>query len=130
MAEPALDRPGVVPLVGEGVAAGVPQHVRVGLELKAGASGRSLDHPGEAGRGERRAALADEDEGRRRGLAMQPAQSAELVALDRVGAWGAVLDPSDVEHGAVEIDLVPAQVADLGGPQAVPVGQQIMVASR
>jgi hypothetical protein len=31
MAEPALDRPGVVPLVGEGVTAGVPQHVRVRL---------------------------------------------------------------------------------------------------
>ena len=35
MAEPSLDRPGVVTLVGKGVAAGVAQHVRVGLELEA-----------------------------------------------------------------------------------------------
>ena len=39
-------------------------------------------------------------------------------------ARGAVLDPADVEDGAVEVDLVPAKVADLGSPQAVPVGQQ------
>jgi hypothetical protein len=51
MAEPSLNSPGVVPLVGEGVAAGVPQHVRVGLELQASASGG-------------RPALADEDKGR------------------------------------------------------------------
>jgi hypothetical protein len=39
-----------------------------------------------------------------------------------MGAWSAVLDPPDVEHGAVEVDLVPAQIAGLGGPQAVPEG--------
>jgi hypothetical protein len=38
MPEPSLDRPGVVPLVGECVAAGMPQHVWVGLELQPGAS--------------------------------------------------------------------------------------------
>jgi hypothetical protein len=50
-----------VPLVGERVAAGVAQHVRVGLELQASGRRGALDHPGEAGRGERRSALADED---------------------------------------------------------------------
>ena len=34
MAEPSLDRPRVVALVGQGVAAGVPQHVGVRLELQ------------------------------------------------------------------------------------------------
>jgi hypothetical protein len=53
MAEPALYRPGVVPLVGERVAAGVPQHVRVGLELQPGDGRRPLGHAREAGRGER-----------------------------------------------------------------------------
>ena len=53
MAEPSLDRPGVVALVGKGVAAGVAQHVRMGLEIEAGAGGGALDHPGEASRGER-----------------------------------------------------------------------------
>jgi hypothetical protein len=39
-------------------------------------------------------------------------------------------DPADVHHGAVEVDLVPAQIADLGCPQAVPVVRRTMVASR
>jgi hypothetical protein len=73
MAEPPLNSPGVVPLVGEGVPVGVAQHVRVCLELQAGASGSALDHAGEAGRRERRTALADEHEGRRRALAMERA---------------------------------------------------------
>jgi hypothetical protein len=43
VAEPVLDRAGVVPFVGEGEAAGVPQHVRVRLELQAGkAAARSI----------------------------------------------------------------------------------------
>jgi hypothetical protein len=37
-----------VPLVGEVVAAGVAQHVRVGLELQAGADGDALDHTSDA----------------------------------------------------------------------------------
>jgi hypothetical protein len=41
MAEPALDSPGVVPFVGEGVAAGVPQHVRVGLSSRPCSNGLS-----------------------------------------------------------------------------------------
>jgi hypothetical protein len=35
--------PGVVPLVGERVAAGMPQYVRVRLDLKAGAGRGALD---------------------------------------------------------------------------------------
>jgi DNA invertase Pin-like site-specific DNA recombinase len=53
----------VVALVGEGVTAGMPQHVGMGLELQVGAGRCTLDHSGEPGRGERGAALADEHEG-------------------------------------------------------------------
>jgi hypothetical protein len=56
--EPSLDSPGVMPLVGEGVAAGVTEHVRVRLELETGPDRDPLDHAGKAGRCERRAALA------------------------------------------------------------------------
>jgi len=38
-----------VALIGEGVAAGVAEHVRMCLELEAGAGGGALDHPGKAG---------------------------------------------------------------------------------
>jgi hypothetical protein len=44
MPEPPLDGPGVVAFIGEGVAAGVPKHVGMGLELHAGCIGRPLDH--------------------------------------------------------------------------------------
>jgi hypothetical protein len=55
---------------------------------------------------------------------LEPAQGPEFIALDRVRARRAVLDPADVEHGAVEVDLVPSEVADLGRPQAVPVSEE------
>ena len=34
------------------------------------------------------------------------------------------LDPADVQGGRVELDLIPAQVHQLGRPQAMPVGHQ------
>jgi hypothetical protein len=58
MTEPPLDRPGVVPLVGERVAAGMAKHMRMGLQLEAGADGRALNHPGKASGRERSAASA------------------------------------------------------------------------
>jgi hypothetical protein len=42
MAEPCLDCPGVVALIGVGVATGVTEHVRMRLELEAGAGGSTL----------------------------------------------------------------------------------------
>jgi hypothetical protein len=74
MAEPPLDRPGVVALIGERIAAGVTEHVRMRLQLEARGHGRPLDHPGKAGGRERRAVLADEDEGRRHALALETSQ--------------------------------------------------------
>src|SRR3979490_1307327 len=64
VAEPSLDCPGVVALVGECVAAGMAQHVRMRLQFEARGQGGPLDHPGKAGGRERGAPLADEDEGR------------------------------------------------------------------
>jgi hypothetical protein len=58
MTEPALNGPSVVALVGQGIAAGVAEHVRMCLELEAGAGGGALDHPGKAGGRESGAALA------------------------------------------------------------------------
>jgi hypothetical protein len=43
MTEPGLDRPGVVHLVGEGVTAGVAQHMWVRLQFGAGGRGGALD---------------------------------------------------------------------------------------
>jgi hypothetical protein len=80
MAEPSLNCPRVVALVGKGVAAGVAEHVRVCLQVEAGSGSRPLDHPGKAGRRERGSPLADEDKGRGLTLPLEPAQDSELVA--------------------------------------------------
>ena len=41
-----------------------------------------------------------------------------------MGAWGALLDPADVQRGGPEVHLIPPQVHQFGGPQAVPVGHK------
>jgi hypothetical protein len=102
----------------------VAKHVRMRLELKACAGGGTLDHSGKAGGREWGSALTDEDEGRRRTLAVEPTQCPKLVADQRVRARSPVLDPPHVKHSPVEVDLVPAQVADLGRPQPVTKGEQ------
>jgi hypothetical protein len=68
VAQIRLQRAGIVALVGQGEAAGVPEHVRMRLEFEFGGMTGALDHAGETGRGERGAALASEDEGRLRFL--------------------------------------------------------------
>ena len=68
MTESPLDRPGVVTLVGERAAAGVPEHVRMGLQFEASADRGRLDHPGKARGREWPGALTDEDDGWRHEL--------------------------------------------------------------
>ena len=41
-----------------------------------------------------------------------------------MSAWGALLKPTDVQRGRPEVHLIPAQVYQLGNPQAVSVGQE------
>jgi hypothetical protein len=48
VAEIGLQRPRVVALVGKRVAAGMPEHMRMGLEGESGRPARTFDHPGEA----------------------------------------------------------------------------------
>ena len=57
MTESALNCPGIVTFIGEGIAAGVPEHVRMRLQFQASANSRALDHPGKARGRERRAAI-------------------------------------------------------------------------
>src|SRR6266446_6859987 len=68
--------------------------------------------------------IADKDEGRRWAFTLQAAQRSQLVALEGMRAGGAVLDPAHVEHCPIEVDLVPAQVADFGRPEPVAEGDQ------
>jgi hypothetical protein len=111
VAEVGLQGAGVVPVIRQLIAAGVAQHVRMRLEAQLGLDASALDHAGEPGRTERRAALGREHEGRLGLLlAPEPPQSAQFVAKDRMGAGSALFDPADVQGSRPELDLVPAQV--------------------
>ena len=57
-------------------------------------------------------------------LTLQTAKRAHLRPAQRVHAGGAALAPTDVQDRAIEIDLIPAQVHDLGRAQPVPEGDQ------
>ena len=77
MAKVGLQGARVVPLVGQGVATGVPEHVRMRLEPELGLGPRSLDHAGEPSGRERCAPLRGEHEGRLGLLvALEPPQGA------------------------------------------------------
>ena len=77
MAEIGLQGARIVPLVGQRVAAGVPEHVGVGLEAKLGLSARPLDHAGEASGAEGRSSLQVNTNGRLGLLlALEPPQGA------------------------------------------------------
>jgi hypothetical protein len=74
---------------------------------------------------ERAAALGGEDEGAVGGLPAQLAQSADFVAEERMRRWLTVLRPADVQRGrAAEFDLRPFEVRDLGGAQAMAIGDE------
>jgi hypothetical protein len=59
--EVGLQRPRVVPFVGQRITAGVPEHVGVRLETQLSLGARTLNHPGEASSGERRAPVCTEN---------------------------------------------------------------------
>ena len=125
MAEISLQRSCVVASVGERVATGVPEHVRVCLDRQLGSDARSFNHAGEAGRREWSAALRGEHEGRLRLLfALEPAEGPQLVPEDRMCAGSALLDPADVQGGGPEVHLLPPQVGQFGNPKAMPVGHK------
>ena len=122
VAEVGLQGAGVVPLVGQGITAGVPKHVRVRLEGQLGLPARPFDHAGEASGAERCPAFRGEHEGRLGFLlALKPPQRPQFVSEDRMGARGALLDPADVQGGGGELHLIPAQVHQLGDTEAMPV---------
>ena len=83
------------------------------------------DDAREAGGRERAAALGRENERRLGGLlAPQAAQGPQLVAQDGVRGRGALLGAANVQVGGREVHLVPAQIGQLRGAEAVTVGDQ------
>src|SRR3954466_4323459 len=117
-----LHSPRVLAVVDQLVAARMPQHVRVYREGKRCSLPCAGEHLTKAGRRHRRASLSDEYIPRLNGLAPEVAQSAQFPAPHWVDAGHAILDPPDVQEPVLEVDLVPAERAQLGDAQAVAVG--------
>jgi hypothetical protein len=55
---------------------------------------------------------------------VQAAEGAQLTSCQWVSSRRAVFCPGDREHRSREVDLGPLQVADFGGSQSMPEGQQ------
>jgi hypothetical protein len=88
----------------------VPQHVGMSFEPELGFNSRTLHQASEASGRKRRSAFGGEDEGRPGSLlALQPPQDAQLVPEDGVRAGSALLDPTDVQGGRFEVDLIPGR---------------------
>jgi hypothetical protein len=119
-----LDGTGVVAVIGELVAAGMPQHVRVDAKGQLGGNAGALDHLQEPFLAERRPPLAYEHVAVLRLLAQQLAQRPQLLTADRVDALDAVLDPVDVKLSALEVMLLPPELAHVCRSQSVPIRHQ------
>jgi hypothetical protein len=85
VSEIPLDRPSVVPVIGELVAAGMTQHVAMDQEREGGSHARPRDHPLIACHAQRRAALAYENVDRFRvSLPLQSPYRSHFLAADWV----------------------------------------------
>jgi hypothetical protein len=115
--KPVLYSSRVVPRIGQGVAAGMTEHVDVDREAEIGLLAYSLHLAIEGVGSERRPPFATEHERTRRVLLTpQLPQRPELVPFNRVRSRLAILDPTDVERSRIEIDLRLFQVASLCSP--------------
>ncbi len=124
MPKPRLEGPRIVAGVRQCEAAAVAQHVRMDRKRHPGALAEAYDQCVEALGRHGAAALGNEDVRSGRLLPLQTAQSTDLVTLDRMHAWCAPLTPADVQAPGIELDLVPLQIADFGGPKTMSVSQQ------
>jgi hypothetical protein len=57
-------------------------------------------------------------------LALKTPQRPQLIAYNWMGAWGALLDPADVQRGGSDVHLIPSQVHQLGNAHAVSIGHE------
>ena len=128
MAEVVLDQPGVRALVGQGVAAGVAQHVRIGGQGQPGPFAVLADRQPRGLAAQRPASLADEKGVRRRvhrlPLRQPRLDGAHFFRAQRVGRGQPFLQAADVQHPILHVHLGQLQAARLRHPQAVAERQQ------
>src|SRR5262249_19806885 len=119
-----LQGPGVVAIICELEPTGVAKHVWVDGEWHLGGLPEALDEPVETDGTDWPPSLGNEYVGVSRVIAAKLAQRPHLVTANRVHAGNPILDTVNVQAALGELDLLPLQVADLRGPQAVAIGDQ------
>lgn len=124
MPEVMLNGPGVLPVVGELVASGVPEHVRVYWEFQSRFHASPGNHLTNRARRQWPPALARKNVGRVRVIPLELPQCPKFRPVQRMGAGVAVLQPLHMEQCLVEIKLVPPEGDQFTDPQGVAVGDQ------
>src|SRR6516164_6319698 len=124
VAEIGLDGASVVAVVGELEPAGMPQHVGMHEEREFRSHARPGNHALISGYGQRRAALRDKDVWGRCGFAQELAQRAAFPRRYRMHAGIPALGPAYMQAPRGEVDVVPAQRHQLGGPKTMAVSDQ------
>ena len=116
MAEIVLDGPGILAIVGQLVAARMPQHVAVHEERKADRLTCPCDHALIASHAQRHQALGNEHVGAGWSFTLEPAQRPQLAPSNRMHTCSPALGAPHVKLAGGEIDIVPAQGNHLRGP--------------
>jgi len=122
--EPCLEGPRIVAGVRQGEIAGMPEHVCgwIGNGIPARSPRRAISVWKLLGViGPPRSEVNTCGLG---GCSLQTAQGTDLVTLNWMEAWCASFTPADVQAPGIELDLVPLQIADFGGPKTVSIGDQ------
>ena len=96
MPQISLQRARIDAVIRQLIAARMAEHVSVGFYAQTGCDCRPLDHAGESGRRQRRAALRNEHERRRSAFALVPAERPHLSAGQGMRGRRAVLDATDM----------------------------------
>src|SRR5215471_10023738 len=124
VAKIGLDGASVVAVVGELKPAGMPQHVGMHEEREFRSYARPGNHALISGCGQRRVALRDEDVWGRCGFAQELAQRAAFPRRYWMHAGIPALGPAYMQAPSSEVDVVPAQCHQLGGPETAAVSNQ------
>src|SRR5262245_62562557 len=103
MSEVVLERPGVAPIVGELVACGVSEHVRMHREWQRAGLADPRQCLTDAGLSHRCLTLGLEDMAPIRLFPPQPAQRTKLFASERMDRRHAALQPGDMQQALREI---------------------------
>jgi hypothetical protein len=122
--EIVLDSPCVMTVVGEFVARGVTQHVRMHSEAKTGSLAGAHDDLSSRRVRQRTTTFRGKNVGRVWIISPHTPQGSDFRTTQRMDRCDASFEAMDVKPSLTQIDLVPLKSNDLRDPQAMAVGDE------